>query len=353
MKKILYVYRTARKSNLQKVIKKLEPDHILYGLNHLQKLGYQVNFSDIAYNKFNILFWFFLPLQIIIIKLTNIGFKIDQAILLLPKILDNDIIITTVDSAGLPVLLLKMLGVINKKVVYISIGLVNEINNKNNIIVNLYKKLFNLADFIIVHSKEEKILYQKINSHFANKVLFTPFCIDTNFFTNNVKSNEGFILSVGRDKSRDYSLLSEVAKQMKDQKFVLVTSKENIEGISFPDNVQIKFDLNYQEIKKFYIKANLVFLPMKEINRASGQINFLESLASKNIVVVAKVKAIFNVYADLKNSPNVYFYQSENLSDAITKIQKALKNKFKKINLKKYSSKHQANILKNIIENLS
>lgn len=331
-KKIFYVYRTARKQNLDNIIKKSEPDHILYGLNHLQKLGYDVQFSDIAYSKFNLLFWFFLPLQKLFIKLTSVGFRIDQSLLLLPFFYRSDVIITTTDSAGLPILILKKIKLINKPVVFISIGFVNELVNKSKLIKRVVNSILNEADAIIVHSHIEKELYLRFSEKFKNKLHFVPFGIDNKFFNKPSKKGE-YIFSVGRDKSRDYSLLSKVASRLNTETFIVVTSKSNVRGINFPQNVKVFYDLPYKEVRNLFMKTKLVFLPLKEINRASGQIAFLESLSSNNKVVISNIRGIKEVYKKLLNIKNTVVYKPDNVESAVEALVKALKIKEYKFEL--------------------
>src|SRR3989344_1000901 len=212
--KILYVYRTARKEIFTNAKKHLEPDHLLYGANHLQKLGFQIEFSDIAYSPVNLLHLFLLPLERVLISITSIGFKLDQAILLLPKALSADVIIATTDSAGLPFLLMKRIGILKTPLIYISTGLINELQiRRGNFVFKLYHSILKLPEFIVCHSEVEKQLFQKLVPEVKHRINFIPFGIDNAYFKCRKKTNK-FILSVGRDRSRDYKFFTKVAKKM-------------------------------------------------------------------------------------------------------------------------------------------
>lgn len=352
MKKVFYVFRTPRETIFQSVKTKTEPDHLLYGANHLQKLGYEVNFRDTAYSKLNLLRWAFLPLQELIIKATSIGFKFDQAILLLPQLSKSDVVISTVDSAGLPLLLFKKIGILKQPLIYISTGLINEMEVRHsNWLVKFYVFLFSAANIIICHSRVEAKTFKKFLPN--STVKFVPFGIDVEYFKCTRKSGK-FIFSVGRDRSRDYNLLSKVAKQLPDEKFIVVTSRPNIKDIQFPPNVKLYFDIPYLQVKKLYCQAKLVFLPIREINRASGQMAFLESVASKNKVVIANTLGISQVYPEiLTNDKNVGLYKTQNANSAVKAIDKMLKLKTVDYNIDaKFGSKNYAQNLKEIINNL-
>ena len=53
-KKILFVYRTKRKHVYENWKRNKGPDSILFGGNHLRKLGYKVDIFDNAYSAFNL-----------------------------------------------------------------------------------------------------------------------------------------------------------------------------------------------------------------------------------------------------------------------------------------------------------
>jgi len=324
---ILYVYRTARSKILKGVKNASEPDHILYGFQYLSNFGYKVSFSDIAYGKLNILFWLLLPLQNWLIKKSGVGFKLDQAILLLNKAWRSDLIITTTDSAGLPFLLLKKIGLLNKPIIYISIGLANEMDlRKKSFICKFYLDLLKQANFIICHSWIEKKIFDKMSNKLVSKTKFIPFGIDIDFFKKK-KKRESYVLSIGQDKSRDYKLLSFLTKRMNDKNFVIITQKTNIEGLDFGDNVELKINLPYGKVKDYYLGAELVIIPLKELNRASGQISFLESIASGNKTVIANTRGIKDVYPALfEGNEGVYTYKNGNIKSLEKVVSAALKD---------------------------
>lgn len=347
MKKIFYVYRTARSRNLINFNKGTEPDHFLYGFNYLQKAGFKVNFSDIAYSKLNFLKPLLYPIEYLAIKKTSIGFRIDQAVILLPRLLRSDLIIAAPDSAALPILLLKKLRLLNKPIVYISIGLVNELVSKEaSLFTKFYKKLFLEANVIICHSPIEVATFIKLQPKLKNRVFFIPFGIDIKYFESQTEK-EKFILSVGRDRSRDYKLLSEVAKKFTNNKFVLVASKANVENIDFPKNVKIYREIPYLKVKQLYSQSKLIILPIRNLSRASGQVAFLEALAAGKIIVVSASRDLKETYPSIfKTCPNIFSFNYNSTEDTFNKISKALKAKNKPYKLPtEFSSQNYASHL--------
>lgn len=326
---ILFVYRSKRTKIEKDSKKKIEPNHFLYGYGFIKKTKIAVSFSDAAY-RFPILHWIFFPFEQMIIKKTSIGFKLDQAILLIPKALNSDVLVTTTDSAGLPFLLLKKARVLKKPIIYISTGLVNEmIKRQSSVLIHLYKNLLKESSFIICHSPVEREQFIKMVPALKNKIIFIPFCIDINFFKKS-HNNGGYILSIGRDRSRDYKLLFAVAEKARHEEFVLITEKSNIKGLIIPKNIKVYFNLTYKQVRDYYQRAKTVFIPLRELHRSEGQVSFLESIATRNKTIIAGVEGITESYPRLINRKNIFLYRPGKVNDAYKKLVEALKSQEKR-----------------------
>lgn len=328
MIKVTFVFRTARIKQYQDSIIGRIPNHVLYGANHLEKMGYDIVISDDAYSPTN--FWrlLLLPLENILIKITSIGFKLDQAIILLGKLRSSNVIITTTDSCGLPILLFKSFKLISAPIIYISTGLINELSvRKKSWISKIYFKMLKRAEVIICHSPSEQGLFLELVRRDIGSTFFIPFGIDDQYF-NSSNSPSEYILSIGRDRSRDYACLSSVAALLPSEKFTLITSRGNVQGLKFPPNVTTYYDLSYDQVKEYYQKAKLVFLPLKELNRAAGQISFLESIASSCKVVISSVKGLTSVYPDIiSENKNVYLLKNNSTQETADTIRECLNKK--------------------------
>ncbi|MFC1711790.1 hypothetical protein ACFLZ1_04370, partial [Patescibacteria group bacterium] len=140
------------------VYTKKHPNHFLYGLGYIVSDNCKNYFSDIAFTKLNLLHWLFFPLEKWLIRETKTGFKIDQALLLYPRILNCDVIIAVGDSAALPIAFLKWLGVIKKPVIYITIGISGKMKKlaTNTKIVSFYSQILSRIEKIICFSTIEK-----------------------------------------------------------------------------------------------------------------------------------------------------------------------------------------------------
>ena len=303
-----FLYPKPRKKMLEDWKKGEAPDHFLWGLNYLVGKNHENYFSDISFSRWNLLHWLFLPLEKYLIKKTGTGFKIDQAILLFPKMVKADVVIAVADSTALPVAFLKWLGVLKTPVIYITIGLAPKLKQKKtcNLIIRFYHKLLSSVEKIVVLSKREQDILKEALKIKGNKIKLIPFGIDYQFF-NKPTQEDNFILSVGRDPNRDYVTLFTTARLIPDQKFIVVTSKANIKGLSIPNNIEIKLDISYKDLRSLYLKAKIFVLPLKENFRASGQTAFLEALSSGLAVIAADIQGLRDY--NFKNKKYCLFFK--------------------------------------------
>ena len=359
MKKLLFLYKTPRWNTYKNWKRGKGPDTILYGANHLKKLGYKVDFYDFTFSKFNPARWIFYPIFLLIHKASGLGFKMDQALCLLPIVNSYDCIISTIDTAGLPFLWLKKLGLLKKPLIYLSIDFAFRIKSNNNWIFNWYKGLLKYADTIICYDEAEKKILKKFNKN----VYFFNVGIDRHYFADSKfkpkqKNKEMIILAFGRDRDRDYQTFVSAVSELK-VKGEIVCSKENVTDIKLPSNINVFFDLPYHLLKKKIYASDIIVIPVKNVKRPGGHLSMLDSMFSKRPVVISGNKWITSAYK-FKNNEECLYFKPENVDDLKSKINllidnpslsnKLTTNAFNKA--KKYSTKNFALKLSDLIESL-
>lgn len=319
MKKLLFLYKTPRWGIYKNWKQGEGPDTILYGANHLKKFGYKVDFFDFTFSKFNPVRWIYYPIFLLIRKVSGFGFKMDQALCLLPIVNSYDVIVSTVDSAGLPFLLLKKLGVIKRPIIYCSIDFAHRLENKKNPLFVLYKLLLKEASIIVSYSSDDINILKKYN----NNVFLLKIGTDINYYKDVKvhKSNvsEVKVLAFGRDSSRDYITLLEAVKNEKDIKLTIICSKENLKGIEFSSDVKVKIDVTPILLKKEIAKADIVVIPSKKVNKATGQLSMLDSFASSKPTIISNIKSLLKTY-NLKEFRDCIIYDPGNEKDLNFKI---------------------------------
>lgn len=270
---IFYLYSQPRKGWERQVKQSRMPDHVLYGLNWLRKFGHKVTYSDIAFSRFNLLKWLISPLQRWFLNRFGVGFQLDQALLLLPRLRQADVIITTNDSCGLPVAFFKWLGLLKTPQIYFHIGF------KPNPCLS---RLLRQSEAVV---------------HFST----TPPGVDTKFFHPQKLTPKFDILAIGRDPGRDYATLFQAIKDLP-VKAKVICDPKNVADLTIPFNVDISYSVSYLEVRQAYWESKIVVIPTQK-NSVSGQITFLEALACGKPVIAANTKA-------LKIAPANY-YRSE------------------------------------------
>jgi len=340
-----FLFHRPRKELLQLVKKKQAPDHFLYGLNYLVRDNLEDYFSDLGQGGFNFLHWLFLPLAKWLKNKTGVGFRLDLVLLSLIRLKNSQVIVAVSDSVGLSLAMLKYWRILKKPVVYLSLGLDKRIRKKENKkIIKLYSQFLSSVETVVCFSPAQKKMFVGLFKLDPQKIVLIPFGIDYQFF-NRPRKKSSFILSVGKDRSRDYQLLFSLAKKLPKEKFVVVTSKRHLKNRSLPANVKVYFNLSYKKVRSLYLQAKLFILPLKEIGRPSGQVAFLEALACGLPTIAARTDSIS--FYGFQEQEHYWYYQPGSLKDLkqktdflLTKLDQADKRarKAKKIIKNKYTS---------------
>ena len=345
MKKILFLYPTNRKRTLESVRNGDSPDNELYGLNHFESLGWQASFVDVSPTWQNFLDKVFFPLGRLFRQQIDITFQLGRALLMLLEINRADVILTNTDSIGLPVCFLKRLGLVKPPVVY-AVGLFY-IQGKLKQVVDagattlfrrFYTWILSAVDHIVYHSPIEKEKLIKLGLYNPAKCTFVAMGSDGNFFRNIKRSDlavpasaggrQGrtltdtpLVLAVGRDHARDYETLFAAALELPDVEFVVICSRRNIEGLTAPENVKILLDLPYREVARWYRKATVIVIPMKEMYRSSGQMTLTDAIQAGKPIIASDVIGISHY--GLRNGIDVLLVppgNSDLLKQAISRV---------------------------------
>lgn len=359
-KKILFIYRTRRKEIFDNWQQKKGADTLLYSANHLKNLGYSVSFFDYPYNIYNILHPLFYPLEHGIMKSVGMGFKIDQALALLPIMNNYDLIITTGDSSGLPILALKKYGLLKKPVIYITAGLAGALRNKKySLLYNFYKQILSQADISIAYSQVEIDFFEKFMGMEKGSMKFVPLGVDYDYFSQKSSLKKNIICAVGLDSCRDYKTFFEAIKHVSVQVEV-VCYPNNIKNLRIPSNVKINSFISISEVRRIYQRSIISIIPSNETFRSTGQIVFLESASAQVPVVATKILGLTTAFK-LKNNTHLLYSAPQDPQDLKEKINFLLNNPRKgriiaanASNLVKnnYTTKYLAKNLAGIIEKL-
>lgn len=360
MKKILFVYRTRRKQIFNQWQQKKGSDTLLYSANHLKNLGYDIDIFDYPYSIFNVFHPIFYPLEHGIMKSVGMGFKIDQALTLLPVMKNYDLILATGDSSGLPILALKKYGFLKKPVIYITSGLAGALRGKKDTFAyKFYKQILPEANISIAYSQVEIDFFENYMGLKKGRMKFVPLGVDYDYFSQKSNFKKNIVCAIGLDSCRDYKTFFEAIKNMNIQAEI-VCYPNNIKNLSIPSNVKVHTFLSISEVRKIYQRSIVSVIPSYETFRSTGQIVFLESASAQLPVVATKIKGLTTAF-NLKDKVNILYSAQQDAKDLKEKINFLLNNPHERkilginaANLvkKNYTTKHMAKNLASIIEKI-
>lgn len=127
--------------------------------------------------------------------------------------------------------------------------------------------------------------------------------VDHRFFAPQGGENNGYILSVGREK-RDYETLLEAVRPLGAPTVIVASSPWSRGGperrdARLPANVTLRRGLSYAELRALYDGAALVVLPLQPgTDYAAGSTGALEAMAMRKPLVVTGTPGIADYVAD-------------------------------------------------------
>jgi len=324
-KKILFVYRTKRRQIFRAWEKGKTPDSLLFGANHLKNMRHAVDFFDWAYFPLNPMHSLLYPLENTIINQTGMGFKLDQAITLLPILNKYDVIVGTGDSAGLPILALKYYRILKKPVIFMTAGLAGALKNKTNTRVGkFYKKILPCADIFTSYAKVEIDFFENEMGIKRGKIIHIPLCTDFKYFSKKSHLKRNIISSVGTESGRDYKTLFEAVKNL-NRNVEIACHPDNIRGLKIPKNVTVHLNIPVEKVRNIYQRSIFTIIPCVEKYRSSGQMVLLETASAGLPIIVSNIKGLTSAF-EFKENKHLIFTNPQDPRDLRSKINFYLKN---------------------------
>ena len=155
-----------------------------------------------------------------------------------------------------------------------------------------------------------------------SKLIYFPFCIDTNFWIGDIEVNHeamsNDIIFVGNDGNRDIETLIEIAKNLPEINFIFVSEHKALKEFQLP-NVQI-FNgswanelLTDTELKALYKSSKLTIIPLINSTQPSGQSVALQSMAVGTPVMITKTDGFWDIN-EFRDSEDVFFVLNNDIS---------------------------------------
>jgi glycosyltransferase involved in cell wall biosynthesis len=238
------------------------------------------------------------------------------------EISENQIVVSNIDSIGLSIALLRLLGLVNCQQIHISQGLTNDLDQQSdslfwNLKSFLSKFLILVPEsFIVLGSgARDSLSKHKLREGKGCKVL--QFGVDADFWHPESPKDEAeaYILSVGSDAGRDYETLLRCNFDLP----LKIVTRQNLQSSK---SAEIISEITDEELRELYRKAKCVVVPLKNIPQPSGQSVALQAMSSGTPVVLTKTIGFWDPDR-IKESEHLLFvtpYDQISIEHAVKKI---------------------------------
>ncbi len=213
---------------------------------------------------------------------------------------EADVVFSTVDTVGIPLVLLKRAGLVRVPIVYTAVGLPERLAQLRGVRMRrLYERAFGAIHTIVAYAESETERIRSWLGPAAPPVVFLPFGVDVNVFRpvpERVPSVD--VVSVGADPRRDFELLMSVASRRPELSFLVVANAEHARALrSLPSNVTLETDIPLEQVRERLADARVVALPVRDNSYSGATTVLLQAMAMAKPVVVSRTEAIARGYA--------------------------------------------------------
>lgn len=292
MPRVLMLFNKPRAERIAAAARGRCPDELLYGLGALRRRGWETISTDDGFKPF---------LGHRLLKALDnwlsrggrrTGFHLKQAWRLRRLIRQVDVVFATADSSGLPVLFLRLLGLIKTPVVYSSIGLADTFGMAEGPLFRFYRLLLRRAARILTYSQVEAAALGDMFG--LPEVHFVPFGVEAEFFAARPPVGDR-PLAFGLDHQRDWPALFAAAPAYPGA-IDLIANPDVLRETPIPANVRLLPPAPVHELRECLLAAPFVVLPVRENNYSGGTISLLQAMAAGKAVVVSRTAAIREGY---------------------------------------------------------
>jgi glycosyltransferase involved in cell wall biosynthesis len=210
-----------------------------------------------------------------------------------------DVILSTVDTVGIPLALLRRAGVVRRPLVYVSIGLPERLAQlRGSRMRRLYVSALRRTHAVVTYAKSEADELRAFIGDGGPPVTFVPFGVDVHAFRPAPEVKRDLdVVSVGADPRRDFELLLRIASRRPERSFRIVAGPEHMRALrALPGNVTVETDLSLEDVRDRLARAQVVALPVRENSYSGGTTLLLQAMAMAKPVVVSRTAAVAEGY---------------------------------------------------------
>jgi glycosyltransferase involved in cell wall biosynthesis len=305
--KILYLFTVDYNKEIRDCQAGKVPTHRLWGYVETEKMGHQV-FACPSPKYFRKRFS------------QPIFWRMYQALFAFCKQWEVDCIYAINEASVLPVLVLKLLGLLRTPVLIVSTGIMNK-RNQSGRRKRMFEILLPKADAIVSLSTMERDATWRMFGLREDRQHLVNMLVDPDFFKPSGPLGTGdYCLSAGTNEGRDYPTLLKAFP--KGEKLLIVTDPYNagiVEREKQADQqIEVKQAVPIDQLKKLYENAKAVINPIGEVDFASGHTILLENMSLGRPVIVSMVRGMKDYFEDGVTAIGVKPYDVEDMRQKLT-----------------------------------
>jgi glycosyltransferase involved in cell wall biosynthesis len=210
-----------------------------------------------------------------------------------------EVVLSTVDTVGIPLLLLKHAGRLRPPLVYVAVGLPERIARlRTGRMRRLYARALAGSAAVVAYSEAEAAELGAFMAEHgrATRVEFVPFGVDEKALAPSLGQPSVDVVTVGADPHRDVDLFLRLAGELRNRSFRLVTTAERARTLAPPPNVEVEADIPFDLMQRRLEEARVVALPVLDNSYSGATTVLLQALALGKPVVVTRTRAIASGY---------------------------------------------------------
>ena len=211
-----------------------------------------------------------------------------------------DVVLSTVDTVGIPLMLLARAHAVRVPFVYVAIGLPERLARLSS---RRMRSGLREGARPRIHGRRLQRARSRIPPRLAPRpgadvpVAFVPFGVDVDAFRPGDAALDLDVVSVGADPHRDFELLLAVARALPEARFLVVTNPEHARSLGArPPNVSVETDLPFEQMRDRLARARVVALPVRDNSYSGATTVLLQAMALEKPVVVTRTAAIATGY---------------------------------------------------------
>ncbi|MFO7572271.1 MAG: glycosyltransferase family 4 protein [Gaiellaceae bacterium] len=211
----------------------------------------------------------------------------------------TDVVFSTVDTVGIPLVLISRLGLVQTPIVYAAIGLPERLEQlRGGPAERLYLSAYRRLHTILAYGAGEVDTLRAWLGEGGPKVVFVPFGVDTESFRPDpARAPETDVVSAGSDPRRDFGLLLEIAARRPEWSVHVVGSSDNAGVLTMPPaNLTTEVAIPFVGVRDRLASSRVVALPVRENSYSGATTVLLQSMALGKPVVVSWTAAIARGY---------------------------------------------------------